>query len=183
VGLTMGAKEQIICAWIQEEAKKRSSADASREFGPAPPLIPFANMDFWFLTTPVKWINRNTLPQLIEIPRGFVTDFASVPRPLWWLFPRIGSYGLPSIMHDWLYWQQDVPRKTADHLFRVAMAEMGTPAWSVLTIFSAIRVFGWIAWKSNARAKASGNKRILVQFPSDSKITWIQWRSIPGVFA
>jgi hypothetical protein len=37
---------------------------------------------------------------------GFEFDFASVPRPLWWLYPPTGlqdnPYGIAALVHDWL---------------------------------------------------------------------------------
>ena len=40
----------------------------------------------------------------IQVDLGFVTDFASVPRILWWALPKWSVYGNASVIHDWLYW-------------------------------------------------------------------------------
>lgn len=55
----------------------------------------------WVLIEPVSL----TLPSgdTITAPVGFRTDGASVPRCLWWLFPRIDSYFAAAVIHDWLY--------------------------------------------------------------------------------
>ena len=39
--------------------------------------------------------------EVIDLPTGFVTDFASVPRPLWWLYPKWGKYGNAAVIHDY----------------------------------------------------------------------------------
>lgn len=39
----------------------------------------------------------------IEVPVGFATDFASVPRPLWWWIAPWGRHGRAAIIHDFLY--------------------------------------------------------------------------------
>ena len=36
------------------------------------------------------------------IPRGINTDFASVPRGLRWLIPRVGDHGMAAVFHDWI---------------------------------------------------------------------------------
>ncbi len=40
--------------------------------------------------------------QTFTVNKGFVTDLASVPRLLWWLFPRDGTYLVAAILHDFL---------------------------------------------------------------------------------
>ena len=58
----------------------------------------------------------------VEVKRGFVTDFASVPRMLWWVLPKWGVYGNAAVIHDWLYWDQQTTRKEADGILLEAMA-------------------------------------------------------------
>lgn len=41
--------------------------------------------------------------RVIEVPAGFVTDGASVPRPLWWLLPTWGRYSRAAVVHDYCY--------------------------------------------------------------------------------
>lgn len=38
------------------------------------------------------------------IKRGYITDLASVPKPLWWLIPPYGTYSRAAVLHD-LLWQ------------------------------------------------------------------------------
>lgn len=57
------------------------------------------------LTTPVDYRDR-TQPggeSVILVPVGFVTDFASMPFGVRNLFPAIGIYARPAIIHDLLY--------------------------------------------------------------------------------
>lgn len=39
----------------------------------------------------------------IVVPIGFVTDFASIPRFLWSIYPPTGRYQRAAVLHDWLY--------------------------------------------------------------------------------
>ena len=40
----------------------------------------------------------------------FMTDFASIPRPLWSILPQWGRYGNAAVVHDFGYWTQTRPR-------------------------------------------------------------------------
>jgi Protein of unknown function (DUF1353) len=52
----------------------------------------------------------------IVITKGFVTDFASVPRPLWWVFPQWEIYGHAALLHDFLYWDHICLKEQADSI-------------------------------------------------------------------
>ncbi|WP_309628221.1 DUF1353 domain-containing protein [Brevundimonas sp.] len=57
------------------------------------------------LTTPVDYRDRTQAggESVILVPAGFVTDFASMPFGVRNLFPALGIYARPSIIHDLLY--------------------------------------------------------------------------------
>jgi hypothetical protein len=139
----------------------------------------------YFLTQSIGWkpnLDRigNFAP--VEVPIGFVTDFASVPRFFWSLLRPDGEYTYPAIIHDYLYWVQSRPRETADAIFLAAMEDFKIASKQRLTIYEAVRDFGFVAWRSNAEAKAQGEKRILRIFPDDPRITWEEWKKRSEVF-
>ena len=86
---------------------------------------------------------------VIDVPIGTYTDFASIPRLLWTVFPRWGKYGNAAVIHDWLYWDQGRTRKEADDIFLEGMYQLQVPKWTRNTIYYAVRLFGFIAWRSN----------------------------------
>lgn len=86
----------------------------------------------------------------VRIPRGFETDFASVPRLVTNIFPRWGTYGPASVVHDWLYWNQHTERKAADDAFLEAMVVSSVGVATRYALYSAVRVFGQMAWDDNA---------------------------------
>ena len=88
---------------------------------------------------------------VINVPIGTYTDFASIPRSLWAVFPRWGKYGNAAVIHDWMYWNQSRSRKEADDIFLEGMEVLGVPNWKRKTIYRAVRVFGGFAWRSNQR--------------------------------
>ncbi len=77
-----------------------------------------------------------------RVPKGFITDFASVPRPLWNVLPPTGPYGPAAVIHDYLYRTAAVSRMDADFTFREAMERLGVP-WRVRqTMYYGVRWFG-----------------------------------------
>lgn len=82
----------------------------------------------------------------IVVPRGFSTDFASVPRVLWSVAPPIGRHTMAAVVHDWLYYKKIGSRKWADLVFYEAMKRSSTGWWRRQIYYRAVRLFGWIFW-------------------------------------
>jgi hypothetical protein len=71
--------------------------------------------------------------EVVNVPPGFVTDFASVPRVVWFWIAPWGRHGRAAILHDFLYQLGAITdvragtmrrpgRLEADRIFREAMA-------------------------------------------------------------
>jgi len=93
-------------------------------------------------------------------PRGFVTDLASIPLSMRWLFRPDGEYAPAAVIHDIIY--QLIKDKTfnsignapierlnrlhtrlvADRLFLFAMRELGIRWATRYSLYSAVRTFG-----------------------------------------
>ena len=100
------------------------------------------------LMTPLVY-ESDLLGETITVPAGFETDFASVPRMFWNLIPPLGRYGEAAVVHDWLYRTQDYARATCDAVLLEAM-EVCEVGWCTrMTIYGAVRAFGWAAWNSD----------------------------------
>ena len=92
--------------------------------------------------------------ETVAVPRGFVTDFASVPRLLWFFVAPWGRHGPAAVLHDYGYWLQDPPdRRYWDHVFDEAMRVLEVHPWTRRLLFLAVRWFGGFAWRSAARAR------------------------------
>ena len=85
--------------------------------------------------------NGSALGLRICVPEGFITDFASVPRLLWWLFPPSGAYNRATVVHDYLCTQDTCSRFMADAVFREAMRELGVPRWRRVAMYYAVRAY------------------------------------------
>jgi hypothetical protein len=83
----------------------------------------------------------------IEVPAGFHTDGASIPRAFWSILGPHGAYFGAAIIHDYLYTQAGearylLDRKEADVIFREAMFNAGVGAHRNI-MYAAVRMFGW----------------------------------------
>lgn len=107
----------------------------------------------WQLVAPLRYktfIYGNGTPwTVLEVPMGFVTDFASVPRipVVWWMAGALAQR--PAVVHDYLYRTQKTSRKLADAIFNEAMqVDGGKPVRRVL-MYWAVRLFGRSAYNEN----------------------------------
>lgn len=104
------------------------------------------------LLTPL--IYRSTEKRLYSVPAWFVTDFASIPRPLWWRYPKSGKWNKAAVLHDHLYVTNGLTRGHADALFREALEACEVNWWTRYVFYTAVRAGGWKAW--NRYRKADG---------------------------
>jgi len=86
----------------------------------------------------------NQKKTVISIEEGFITDFASTPRWLWWLLPPTGKYGKASVIHDYLYDTKlkGVTKEIADKIFLEAMGVLKVPKWKRQVMYQAVKIFG-----------------------------------------
>ena len=85
---------------------------------------------------------------VVEIPAGFVTDFASIPRALWPVLPPTGKYGKAAVVHDYLYRTVGVARRNeADAVLKEAMIALGVGFFTRWTIYSGVRAGGRFSYK------------------------------------
>lgn len=81
----------------------------------------------------------------VIVPVGYVTDYASTPRMLWPIFPPFGDHSRAAIVHDYLYSVEGgCSRFLADAIFRETMFALGVPLWRRMTMYYAVRLFGWM---------------------------------------
>jgi hypothetical protein len=80
----------------------------------------------------------------IDVPEGFVTDFASVPKLLHFLIPPFGRHAPAAVLHDYVYAiGEKKARKLADKLFLYAMQESGVDYLRRSVMYRMVRTFGW----------------------------------------
>lgn len=83
---------------------------------------------------------------LVQIPAGFITDLASVPR-LPFAYLVVGGKGKKAaVVHDWAYSTRFCTRKEADDLFAEALEASGYGSAVQFLMWSGVRVGGWVPW-------------------------------------
>ena len=99
----------------------------------------------WQLNQPLQFsLSVNGGAVIVSVPKGFVTDFASVPRILWPIFPPAGPWCEAAVVHDYLCCTGTCSRFLADAIFREAMYQLGVPIWRRVAMYYAVRVFAVI---------------------------------------
>lgn len=114
------------------------------------------------------------LTESIIMPKGRVTDFASVPALLHWLLPPTDKHLMkPSLIHDVLYSEELITnkntgayftRKESDiEMFKMMMI-LGAPRWKLFSVYTALRLFGWWGYHYDPKDQKKPLQRKLVDF-------------------
>ncbi|WP_454865948.1 DUF1353 domain-containing protein [Pseudomonas umsongensis] len=132
----------------------------------------------YILVNPIVWTPNvsDSIHKKVEVPKGFVTDLASIPRVFWSLLRPDADYAYAAIVHDYLYWLQATGRKEADDILKFSMEDLEVDKVTVATIYNAVRAFGESAWNENKARKNAGERRVLKDFPSTAKVKWSEWK-------
>ncbi len=138
---------------------------------------PFADGRNWIVKEPLIYrvgISKDS----VIVPRGFVTDLASIPPALQSLIQQNGPYLLPAVVHDYLYWAQTCTRSQADRLLRLAMIENRVAKFHRTAIYNAVRAAGSFAWAENARQRSAKLVRILPEdrLKIQALTLWVDYR-------
>lgn len=85
--------------------------------------------------------------RIVEIPQGYRSDLASVPRFLWWFIPPHGHSAEASIIHDYLYDYRIGTRLDADLKFYRDLYSV-LPKWQSMLMFLTVRFFAESWWRN-----------------------------------
>ena len=109
------------------------------------------NDDNWRLTWPLRYWSA-LLQSLYEVPEGFVTDFASVPRMpfIYWFMG--GKAEAPAVLHDWFYRTNsiEVTRDTADALLYESVTAAGYWRVRAWLMWAGVRIGGYWSFKERS---------------------------------
>lgn len=175
------AADRWMRSWITD-------AKASSGVGNESPIGPLYVGRFadpvYFITQRIGWEPNlpNSALNPVRVPIGFVTDFASIPRVFWSSLRPDGLYAYAAVIHDYLYWEQNLSREQSDAILKACMEDFQIDAATVWAVHTGVRLGGRAAWAENAKKKAAGEKRILKDFPVDPTVRWDEWKLRPDVF-
>lgn len=97
------------------------------------------------------------VPDLLTIPKGFVTDFGSVPAwiPNWIANPQ-GKAKRSYVMHDYLYRNQLFTQLVCDALLNEGMIVDGVNWFQRFTVYRGLRLGGWVTYNHYAKLLKEG---------------------------
>lgn len=102
----------------------------------------------WVLLAQLRWREGD---KEIIVPPGFITDLASIPRPLRGALNVNGRSRKAAVLHDWGYCMQWASRKEMDELFRRALIAEGMHPAVARSYWLGVRAGGWIYFNRRAR--------------------------------
>lgn len=101
----------------------------------------------WLLIDPLVY-ESDKAGIIITVPKGFVTDLASVPR-LPFAYLLTGGIGhAAAVVHDALYTTHQVTREMADDVFYEALLLLGIPKPQAWLMWAGVRVGGGGSWEA-----------------------------------
>lgn len=120
------------------------------KYFPHPLIVRFIDGNVWELMRDFEYYPDEG--DVIEVPHGFVFDFASIPRIFWsFIGSPTGKYGPAALIHDYLYFTQTVKRHEADKIFYTIMRILGISRWRRSMMYFAVRLAGWKPWNKRRR--------------------------------
>ena len=162
----------IVCA---------ATSAVSQQTPPSPAVRAFGDSKFWITVEDMVYVIGSTNDR-ITVPRGFVTDFASIPKALWSLgLSPYGQYSRAAVIHDYLYWTQGCTRAQSDRLLVIAMKESSVSSFDELVVYEGVDKGGGAAWTANAMERAAGLPRIVPEpylRPADPNVNWPTYREM-----
>ena len=108
------------------------------------PVLRVGDSGQWVLEHKLTYVTESG--EVIEVPAGFVTDLASIPRMLHWMIPVNGRHRSAAIVHDYLYTIRDRSSAEADAIFLEAMKESGVRWTQRQAMYLGVRMGGWVAY-------------------------------------
>ncbi|EJJ3958770.1 DUF1353 domain-containing protein [Salmonella enterica subsp. enterica serovar Sandiego] len=109
------------------------------------------------LYEPFEFYLSDDNSDVIEVPAGFVTDLATIPRIFWTILPPDGKYAKAAIIHDWMYDNALRTKKEADLIFLDGMTVLGVLKWKRTIMYWAVRLFGRGMYGKEQNTVINGN--------------------------
>ena len=98
---------------------------------------------------------------VITVPKGYITDLASIPWIAQCIIPKLGKQNRSSVVHDYLYEVgsingKKITREIADKIYFGLMKSRKVSAWNRHIQYRALRMFGFIAWNKYKKERNNG---------------------------
>lgn len=115
--------------------------------------------DYWVVKKDFIYYLDDSKMSTVKVPRGYLTDGATVPRAFWSLVPPWGKYGQACVLHDYLceYPFYDdgqhrviIERKEVDQIFNEAMQILQVPETTRRLMIGAVNTYRIVSRKRDA---------------------------------
>ena len=107
---------------------------------PKPLIVKHLDGRMWELMRSFEY--HTEVGEIIEVPKGFTFDFASIPRPFWSIIgPPTGRYGPAALIHDFLCVLEPIDYRYADRIFYEAMRDCGVAYLKRTLMYWAVRLW------------------------------------------
>lgn len=126
---------------------------------PLHPLVrPIAEDMVYEVIRSINYIVNGTR---IDVPEGFTTDGASIPRLFWFTTgtPFSPHYLRGAIIHDYIYQTGKTSRKYADQVIYSYLLQDGTSKYNATKIYYALRLAGMFTWRRYRWMERENRKR------------------------
>lgn len=111
-------------------------------------------VDYELLENLTYHVGSEESNEVIVVPEGTVTDWASIPYIVQALIPKsIGKRA--AVVHDYLYKTNGLgglyTRKRCDEIFKEALIVLNVPKRTVQELYWGVRLGGWKPWSTYAK--------------------------------
>lgn len=97
------------------------------------------------LVVPFRYyVGHKGSDDVITVPAGFVTDFATIPRFARFIFSNFDRTAKACVVHDYLIRTGSRPRREVDAIFLESLEVLGVTRWKRYVMWSAVRIHGII---------------------------------------
>lgn len=79
--------------------------------------------------------------EIITVPEGFETDFATVPRIVWSIISPIDNHAKAAVIHDYCYEYKIYSRKRCDEIFKEALEVLKINSVKIWFMYHSVRYF------------------------------------------
>lgn len=113
------------------------------------------NKDLWKLIPGFRYyIGVENSNNYVDVPTGFITDGATIPRWLWWLLPPLGEYSQATTLHDYLCRvysvtvivngvevEKTITRKQIDKILDESLGVLEVTPWKRKAIMAGVNLY------------------------------------------
>ena len=110
---------------------------------------------------------------IIPVPKGLYTDFASSPRLFWFLFPKTGPYNIAAALHDFLCQGEFFPIWMCNRIFLEALEAIPeVPRWKIKPMHMAVEMGTWATYIKHTKVSVNKTRRLFHVSDNGKRPLW-----------